>query len=135
MLVYVSGPYTGAVSANIAAARDVASKLWEQGHVVICPHTNTAHFESFCNATYEQYIDGDLILVSVCDAIVMLPGWEHSKGAIIEKIHAEMLNIPVYYAPLDHLPMPKLEVDNPEYIREMRAELNKIYRSMLYSTK
>ena len=99
MLVYTSGPYSGDIDMNIATARWVAIKLWEAGYAVICPHLNSAHFEKDCKATYEQYIAGDLEMVKGCDAMVMIPGWEASKGAVEERNYALSLGIPVYVWP------------------------------------
>ncbi len=35
----------------------------------------------------------DLEILSTCDAVLMLPGWEHSPGCRIEKIFAERLGL------------------------------------------
>lgn len=37
----------------------------------------------------------DLEILSTCDAVLMLPGWEHSPGCQIEKIFAERLGLRV----------------------------------------
>ena len=85
MIGYVSGPYSGDgpddIADNINNARIVARALWEAGHVALCPHLNTAHFEQDCDAKYDDYIKGDLELILGCDFVVMIPGWESSKGA------------------------------------------------------
>lgn len=99
MLIYVSGKYSGDIAKNIAEARKVAIRLWEKGHAVLCPHLNTQHFEMDCNAEYDDYVNGDLEMVVRCDAMVMIPGWEDSRGAVIEKIYAESLGIPIYNFP------------------------------------
>lgn len=85
MLVYVSGPYSAAddagIDANIEAAAKVAAQLWEMGHTALCPHLNTARFEKRCpNVKYEDYIEGDLDLLSRCDAIVAIDGWAGQWG-------------------------------------------------------
>jgi uncharacterized UPF0146 family protein len=99
MIVYTAGKYSGNVDENIANARKVAIELWEMGHAVICPHLNSAHMELDCKATWEDYLNGDLEIISRMDAIVMLEGWEDSKGAKMELDFARKLNIPVYFAP------------------------------------
>lgn len=101
--VYLSGKYSGDVERNIAVARGVAIELWEKHFAVFCPHLNTANMEIDCRADYQDYIDGDLEILSRFDAIIMLPGWRESKGARIEKEYAQRLGIPVYYYPT--LPM------------------------------
>lgn len=100
MLVYLAGLYTkGNIDDNITLARKIAIEVWESGLWAITPHLNTAHFEVDCKATYEDYMQGDLCMVSRCDAIIMLPGWDQSSGAKRELDLAKSLNIPVYYYP------------------------------------
>lgn len=106
LLVYVSGPYsehagTGTVAENIERAKAVCVQLWNEGYAVICPHTNTAHFNDVSTATYEDYIEGDLLMVERSDAIVMMEGWERSSGAVRELDHARAQAVPIYYWP-DH---------------------------------
>ncbi len=130
MLIYVSGKYSGDVQANIADAVAVSVKLWEMGHAVICPHANTAHFEEFCKATYDQYIAGDLNMIARCDALVMVEGWEDSKGAVIEKNYADSLHIPVYFAP-DLPPLHPTEITCPQQVSAFRELVGQMYRTHL----
>jgi len=88
MIVYLAGPYSGNVDDNISRARKISIELWEAGYYVVCPHLNTAHFEIDCRCTYENYMRGDIEILSKCDAVVMLPGWQNSAGASREKKHA-----------------------------------------------
>jgi hypothetical protein len=127
MLVYVSGKYTGEIDANITAARKVAIELWNTGHAVICPHLNTAHFEIDCAAHYDQYIAGDLNMISRCDALVMVPGWEDSKGANIEKEYAESLKIPVWLYP-DLPALHVTELRSPVQAQAFREIVGRMYR-------
>ena len=69
------------------------------GHAVICPHLNSAHMELDCGATWEDYLNGDLQIISRVDAVVMLEGWQDSKGAVMEREYALDNHIIVYYAP------------------------------------
>jgi hypothetical protein len=104
MLLYTAGPYSGKNRVerdhNIKVAREIAADLWRRGYAVICPHTNTAWFDDdFQDITWEMYMAGDLEIVSRVDAVIMLPGWEHSRGANMEREHAISLGIPVYTYP------------------------------------
>ena len=103
MLVYVSGPYSAGtdegITENIERARGVAIALWDKGHYALTPHLNTAHFERDCKADYRQYMAGDLAMLSVCDAMVMVPGWETSAGAREEWGLAKNIGLPVYVYP------------------------------------
>lgn len=137
MLLYVSGPYSGDTSKdidrNIKQAADISGKLWELGHAVICPHTNTGqpHLnEKNCTATYDQYINGDLHMICYCDALVMTTDWEKSKGAKIEKAYAESLDIPIYIWP-DYPSLHPTEIRCPEQAKAFREEMGKMYRTHL----
>jgi hypothetical protein len=99
MLVYVAGPYRGEVERNIQQAREIAIELWEAGHVALCPHLNTAHFEIDCNVPDEAYLKGDLLILFRCDAVVASPDWSNSAGARKEIELAMRVGIPVYYYP------------------------------------
>lgn len=91
LLAYLAGPYSGDVAENIYKAREAAVKLWDMGYAVLCPHLNTANFDVSCQrATYEDFMQGDLIMVSRCDLVIMLPGWESSPGARRERDFAVM---------------------------------------------
>ena len=80
--VYISGLYSnGNTEKNINTARQTAIKVWEAGFTCLCPHLNTANFEKDCKCKYEDYIEGDLELLKVCDCLLMLKGWEDSNGA------------------------------------------------------
>jgi nucleoside 2-deoxyribosyltransferase len=99
MIIYIAGPYRGDVAQNIANAAKVASEVWESGNVALCPHLNTAHFETFCHCEDKHYLEGDYKLLARCDAILMVQGWEKSQGAKAELVYAQERKIPVYYYP------------------------------------
>lgn len=98
IVVYVSGPYSGpdreSIKANIAAARAAAVELWDSGYTALCPHTNTIHFEDDCSCGWDDYLAGDCELIARSDVVLMLPGWEQSRGACRERERALALGIP-----------------------------------------
>jgi nucleoside 2-deoxyribosyltransferase len=110
-ILYTAGPYgnktavhgvgdgvVGGVEENIKRAKDIAAQLWDAGHAVICPHANTEHFEKLCKKTgHEQFLNGDIAIISRCDVVVMLPGWQTSQGAQLERRVAQALGKDVYY--------------------------------------
>lgn len=102
MIIYISGKYTDdtqeKIDANIALARKHAIRLWEAGYTVICPHLNTANFEKDCSIKWEDYIRGDLQIVSRCDAVVMLCNMNNSQGALMERTVAIEKGIPVFHS-------------------------------------
>lgn len=99
-MCYTAGPYTDRrgsryVELNIRAAEEVALKLWGWDYSVICPHTNTRHFDGAHG--YEVWLKGDFEQVRRCDFIVVLPRWETSSGTKREIEKAKEEGIPVFY--------------------------------------
>jgi hypothetical protein len=137
MLIYVAGPYTAptaeGVENNVKTAAWVAGLLWKMGHSVICPHANTHLPAKYAHLKPEQWIAGDLQQLAVCDAIVMLPGWRQSKGAMQEHAFAVVQKIPVYElkegAPLP--PLHPTEVRAPLQAKAFRAAIGNMYRTHL----
>lgn len=88
-VVYVSGPYSApdatGVAVNKRAAAQWATRLAEAGLAPICPHTNVE--DAGC-LTYEEIMGVDFVLLSRCEAVFLMPGWEASPGAVRERDYA-----------------------------------------------
>lgn len=90
--VYLAGPMRGHPNNNIAAFRDAAVELRERGLEVVSPvelddEAGFDHTENEITADqYDEFLKRDVvrILSDDIDALVMLPGWELSKGAALE---------------------------------------------------
>ena len=102
-VVYLAGPYTAKSAAkvhqNILKALAIAQEIWSiPGLCCICPHANTAYFElpGSEEQEYEKFMDGDLEIIKRCDAVVLMPDWDISRGAIRECMEAEKLGKPVF---------------------------------------
>ena len=103
-VAYIAGPYSSSsngksVKENINRARIIATYLWDNGIVAICPHMNTAGFEKMTKLNSKDFVDGDLLLVERCDVLVLMSDWYLSKGAIREVARAIELDIPFYTWP------------------------------------
>ena len=102
-VIYVAGPYRAdshyGIQINIAAAAETAIRCWKKGWVAICSHLNVAHFYTYFDDRFgeAQIMGGDLELLSRCDAIVMIPGWEQSEGAKMEHDEAKKLGKQIFY--------------------------------------
>jgi hypothetical protein len=138
MLIYLAGPYRANDQCpdeelNIQNAQIVAVKLWESGYHVITPHLNTLHFDHFTDKLTQNIIlGGDCDIISRCDAVIFLPGWDHSVGCGIEKAYAEKNHIPITYWPA--LPeIPKAEETSPIQCAAFRNRVMGMYR--LHVTK
>ena len=99
-LIYVSGAYSSpdkrVVEENIKNHRETALRIWEIGYTAISPVMNTAYFEKD-NLKYDDIIEGDLEILSRCDAIFLIRGWHHSNGAEIEYRYASDHNMPIFF--------------------------------------
>ena len=96
-IVYIAGPYSATTSAgitrNIDAARAAAREVARAGAVPLCPHTNSAGMEDIRDAQW--WYDATLDLLAVCDGMVLLPGWQDSRGCVRELAYAEAAGISV----------------------------------------
>ena len=101
--IYISGPYTAAdregEDENIKAAAAMASIYLHAGWAVFCPHTMTSLIDREFNedgaVTYDDWLTLDLYWLAKCDAIHMLPGWSHSRGAKMEHMAAKALGLEI----------------------------------------
>ena len=97
-LAYVAGKYRGRthneIAQNIHAARSVATRLWELGYAVICPHTNSGFMSGV--AAEEVFLEGGLEMLRRCDLLVLVDGWAGSEGTAIEIEEAKRIGLPVF---------------------------------------
>ncbi len=98
-LVYIAGPFSAktreGVEANIKAAELVGLVIASLGGMPIIPHCNTSHPDFESAQGYQFWIAGTAKLMARCDAVVLVKGWETSKGATRERDLALQLGIPI----------------------------------------
>lgn len=95
-IVYVAGPLSGDVSANVARAEVVAHQLANAGVTYFCPHLNAG--TSLTPGVPEIYwIEADLVILRRCHAIQLVTGWERSRGTRGEMMAANRIGIPTFY--------------------------------------
>lgn len=80
--VYLSGPMTGLPDYNFPSFASAAARYREAGHAVMNPAEVAAHLPA--GSKWEDYMRADIRALCECDTIVMLAGWENSKGAHLE---------------------------------------------------
>lgn len=78
--IYVAGPMTGLPDFNFPAFNAAAAQLRALGYDVENPAENP---EPPCGS-WLAYMRMAIVQVAKCDALVLLPGWEQSKGARVE---------------------------------------------------
>lgn len=96
-MLYISGPMTGLPNYNYGAFFAAEAKLREKGLEVINP---AKHFGGDQTRKREDYIRADVaVLLRKATGIYMLPGWQNSAGARLERELAKQLMLDIHYAP------------------------------------
>lgn len=99
IVIYVVGAYRAptirGVVENIRSAESVALSLWQRGFAVVCPHLNSALLDGA--VPDGTFLAGDLEILSRCDAVVTVPGWEASVGSVAEVQEAKSLGLAVFH--------------------------------------
>lgn len=85
MKVYIAGPMTGLPDYNRPAFNAAAKILSQCGEIVLNPAVLPDGMR------HEEYMTICLAMVEVCDAVMLLPGWEQSVGAQMEHKRAREL--------------------------------------------
>lgn len=88
--VYLAGPMNGYPEHNHPTFHEAARQLRANGFEVV----NPAEINPLGNGRdFIECLRHDISAMVLCDAVVFLPGYEHSKGARIEASIAETLEI------------------------------------------
>ena len=101
--LYISGPVTGIELRNYPAFRDAQRLLGDSGYYADIPHDlvnpddthETAMLLCVNELTERTQKTGIRYPVPYYDGVALLPGWEQSDGAKLEKAVAEACGIPV----------------------------------------
>jgi len=118
---YIVGPYSAKdqteIDKHVGIAAEIAQMVWRSGNACICPHMNTYSMsgnqaiesgplclkgkETDWEQAFGLFLSGDLEIISRCDGIILLVGWEKSKGSCAEFAYARWAGIPIYHWPYD----------------------------------
>lgn len=92
--VYISGPITGTKDYPERFERvENELPLIHQGVEVINPAKVNANLPE--STTWEEYMRMSLCMLSMCDGIYMMEGWQQSRGANLEYAYAKGMGITV----------------------------------------
>ena len=91
MKLYIAGPMTGLPELNFPAFHNEAARLRSQAYEVV----NPAELNPEPTMPWAECMLRDLEALTHCDGIVLLPGWEKSPGAQIERLWAMRLGLTV----------------------------------------
>jgi hypothetical protein len=90
LTIYISGPISGLPDGNRPAFAEMAATLRLKGWEVVNPHDL---FAADVEESWEGYMRKDLAALLTCTHIVLLPGWEQSRGARLEQLIADAVGI------------------------------------------
>lgn len=88
--VYIAGPMTGYPELNYPAFAAAAERLRRLGFEVVSP----AELNPI-TTPYREAMINDILALVECHHILLLDGWENSKGAALEHHIASVLGIEV----------------------------------------
>lgn len=95
-VAYISGPMTHApdLGEAVAIAAKVNGRLVDMGFYVYNPYGSCLHASCWA-VPHDKWLENDFYWIEMCDAIVMLPGWEDSDGCKQECVHALELGLDI----------------------------------------
>lgn len=104
-IIFIAGPYNGdgtfeSIEKNIREAEKFQIALANNQVGFFCAHNHTAHFNSGKGAIApeEFYYKLDFhFLQTVASAVLAVPGWEKSLGAISEVEWAKNNGLPIFF--------------------------------------
>lgn len=104
-MIYVAGKYSAdtreAVNANVALAEEHGQLILQAGYIPVIPHKITSNWDLI--AGFKAWTHSDWIkrfcfpLLTRCDAVYFVPGWENSEGAKMEFAKAMEWRLPIVF--------------------------------------
>jgi len=103
--VYVAGKYSAdnviSVLENIRIGNQAATEVFLAGFAPFSPwldHQFQFYLQGDEKLEVKDYYEYSLAWLEVSDAMLVLPGYEESKGTLAEIVRANELNIPIFYS-------------------------------------
>lgn len=98
-IIYISGPITPNdqckdINANLARFKATEMVLIQHYNGLIKVH-NPANLDQ--QLDYDEMMRRDFHVLNECSHILMLPGWQYSRGACSELLIANQMNLKVRY--------------------------------------
>jgi len=106
MRIYVAGPLSSPTKRglleNVRNASLAGRELFLKGHYPFIPHTMNHDWFGDPHPLFHDYAsiveDFDCLgWLSICDAVLFLPGWKKSKGSRMERRYAKKTGKKIYF--------------------------------------
>ncbi|AYD89693.1 DUF4406 domain-containing protein [Actinomyces lilanjuaniae] len=94
MRLYVAGPVTG-VEDDQAAFASAAARLRAAGYDVCDPAGLARPDGRAQDSEWVAWMRTTTRMLTICDGVALLPGWERSRGAVVEADWARAVGLPV----------------------------------------
>lgn len=103
--VYISGKITGASPEELDLFRMASQRLEQHGEQPIAPIKNGIPTNGLpYDAPWIEHIIKDLRILNECDAIIFLPNYQKSKGAMVELYTAQALGKEIRFGSIEDYP-------------------------------
>ena len=112
-LIYLASPYAHPSAevreARLEAARYVCGRMVDRGRIVMSPLVYLGELAGKGVHPPQGWYAFDLQLLARCDELVVLqlPGWEDSKGVLVEIAGAQTKGMPVRLMSLEQAELPE----------------------------
>lgn len=97
MKIYISGPITSMPSIEWAKEKfdEMEARIIAAGHEAVNPMSLSHDHDK----SWSAYMREDIIALMGCDAVIVLPNWEKSKGCNVELQLALSIDMPCFILP------------------------------------
>jgi len=101
--IYVAGPYSADnvmdVLRNIRNGIDMSYEVFVRGYAPFCPWLDYQYvlMDLDGELTLDDFYNYSIAWLAVSDGILVLEGWETSKGTLAEIEYAKLHHIPIFY--------------------------------------
>lgn len=116
--IYVAGPYSADnvidVLKNIGRGEKACAELFSKGFAPFCPWHDKSYVTDNPDSdfTIDQFYQFSIAWLVVSDAVLLVDGWENSKGTLAEVEIASKNGIPVFINTTDLI----------EYFEQLKCE-------------
>lgn len=94
--IYISGKMSGLSVMKILSTFNKVEKVLCKKNAVM-NHAILWHLRNISDFSYDEYMEIDFTMLKLCDTVIVLPGYETSKGAKKEINYAQAYGKEIFY--------------------------------------